>query len=105
MDQEKISISVLRILTALVKEEKVIALQYEILGTNERYYRVNGAWQFFPEEGANLADSRGYIIQPENMESFIAEYDKKDPELFGRIAEYEAYASSLDNASPKTEDI
>jgi hypothetical protein len=105
MDQEKITIPVLSVLTALVKEQKVIGLHYEIIGTNESYYRVDGAWQFFPEDGADLGDSEEYIIEPENMESFVAEYDKKDSELFGRIAEYEASASFLDKAFPKTDDL
>jgi len=104
-EEQEISRIGLSVLTALVKEEKVIGLHYEIIGTNESYYRVNGSWQFFPEDGADLGDSEEYIIEPENMDSFVAEYDKKDPELFGRIAEYEASASFLDKAFPKTDDL
>jgi hypothetical protein len=104
-DDEEISRIGLGVATALVKEGEIIALHYEIIGTDESYYRVDSAWEFFPEDGAELEDSEEYIIEPEMVESFVAEYDKKDPELFGRIAEYEASTSFLEKAFPKTRNV
>jgi hypothetical protein len=104
-DEEEIGRIGLGVMTALVKEEEIIALHYEIIGTDESYYRVDGNWDFFPEDGADLEDSEEYIIEPEMAESFVAEYDKKNSELFGRIAEYEASASFLEKAFPKTREV
>jgi hypothetical protein len=104
-DEEELARIGLAVVTALVSEDKIIAVNYEIIGTDETYYRVNSDWAFYPDEDTDIEDLEEYIIEPEMVDSFLAEYDKKDPELFGKIAEYEASASFIKKAFPKSRNI
>jgi hypothetical protein len=59
----------------------------------------------FPDKETDIEDLEEYVIEPEMVDSFLAEYDKKDPELFGKIAEYEASASFIKKAFPKSRNV
>jgi len=104
-DEDELARIGLAVVTALVNEDKIIAVNYEIIGTDETYYRVNSDWAFYPDEETDIEDLEEFIIEPEMVESFLAEYDKKDPELFGKIAEYEASASFIKKAFPKSRNV
>ena len=105
IDEEEFARIGIAVVTALVNEGEIIAVNYEILGTYETYYRVDGDWAMFPDRETDIEDLEEYVIEPEMVDSFLAEYDKKDPELFGKIAEYEASASFIKKAFPKSRNV
>lgn len=104
-DEEELARIGLAVTTALVSDEEIVAVEYRILGTDELYYRVDGDWSFNPDKGANLEELDEYIIEPEMVDPFLVEYDKKNPELFGKMAEYEASASFIKKAFPKSQRV
>lgn len=104
-DEEELARIGLAVVTALVSEGKIIAVEYTILGTDETYYRVDGDWAFYPDNDTDVEDLEEYVIEPESVDAFLAEYDKKDPELLGKIAEYEASASFMQKAFPKSQRV
>jgi hypothetical protein len=104
-DEEELARIGLAVVTALVYEDEIIAVNYAILGTDETYYRVDGDWAMFPDRETDFEDLEEYVIEPESVDAFLAEYDKKDPELFGKIAEYEASDSFIKKAFPKSRNV
>lgn len=98
-DDEELDRIGLVLVTALVLEDEIRAVEYRIIGTDEVYYRVDSEWESSPDTD-DLEGAEEYIIEPEIIDSFLAEYDKKDPELFGKIAEYEASDSFMQKAFP-----
>jgi hypothetical protein len=104
-DEEELARIGLAVITALVVDEEIVAVEYTILGTDETYYRVDGDWAMFPDVETDAEEMKEYIIEPESVDAFLAEYDKKDPELFGKIAEYEASDSFIKKAFPKSRNV
>lgn len=104
-DEDEIARIGLAVVTALVNEGEIIAVNYEILGTDETYYRVDGDWANYPDRETDIEDLEEYVIEPEMVDAFLAEYDKKDPELFGKISEYEASDSFIKKAFPKSRNV
>lgn len=84
-------------LMAEVKDDKLIALAFEIstLGT---FYRVDGKWETSP--GVDDEDAYMIVIDPAKGGEFLSKFDAKTPMSMTDVEQYEADQTFTDTIFP-----
>lgn len=77
------------LMSVLVKDDQIVGLWYEIIGTDEANYRVNGAWQPNPGD-SDVEDAEENFIAPSKMKEVLDLFDSDPAKLMENLSEYEA---------------